>query len=103
MSRRKKKSWGNGNLFIIPLKNEQFAVGQVLDLQMTNVVRIALFDKVVSDISFEFDKNSLENTISLVACTREQLDYGVWKIVGNQVINIPLSEFPNEQFRNNGW
>ena len=46
---------------------------------------------------------NLKNLISLVATTREQLDFEVWKILGNKKIEIPKDDYPNEKFRNNGW
>ena len=45
----------------------------------------------------------LENLISLVATTREQLDYGVWKITGNKETVININEYPNESFREANW
>jgi hypothetical protein len=100
---KKKTVWKNGDIFQIELKDGSNVFGQVLDLQMKNVVRCAFFNEK-SDSDYVQDKNcQLENLISLIATTREQLDYGVWKIVGYKEVDIPIENFPNESFRVNRW
>ena len=101
----KKIKWEHGDVFAIPLLNNKFSIGQILDLQMQNVVRISLFDEQISKLA----KTNIEELcnlnllISLVACSRERLDYGVWTILGNKKQIIPVSKFPNELYRLNGW
>ncbi len=102
---RRKTKWKDGDVFAVALSNGNFAVGQVLDLMMVNQVRLALYDEVARtmeaiDIVTACNPQHL---ISLVASTREQLDYGVWKILGNKPLSVALSQYPNEQFRPNGW
>jgi Immunity protein 26 len=101
----KKIKWTYGDVFIIKLLNGKFCVGQILDLQMDNIVRVSLFNEVISNlVTLDLSKIcQLENLISLVAVSRENLDNGTWKIEGNKEISIPLSMFPNEKFRFNGW
>src|SRR6516165_6035771 len=108
MARTKKIKWQNGDVFLIPLNNGAFVVGQVLDLMMPNVVRCAIFEgvvdsKEVKDISINKFHLNKSDIISLVACTREQLDYDVWKIVGNADITIEKELFPYEETRDEGW
>lgn len=105
MTKKKKKEWGFGDVFLIPLKNEKYGTGQVLDLQMPNIVRVALFDEVVDSLEeFSIGQScSMSNLISLVASSREQLDYGVWRLMGNKHIDIPKKLFPNEEFRYKNW
>lgn len=101
----KKIKWVNGDVFVIQLKDSTYSIGQVLDLQMTNIVRCAFFNvrfNFIEDISI-IDNCITKNLISLVACSREQLDYGVWKIIGNTSISIKIERFPNENFRSKGW
>lgn len=102
---RKKANWGINDVFAIPLKDGQFAVGQVLDLQMANIVRIAIYDEKLLTLNSIPIENlcQLKDLISLVACSREQLDYHVWKILGATEQLIPVSKFPNEQYRIKGW
>lgn len=105
MTKRKKESWKYGDVFVIELKNREYIIGQILDLRTANCVRCALFDEVYKELSkIDIDRVcAVRNLISLVEITREQLDYGVWKIIGNKEIKIPERQFPNEQFKNNNW
>jgi len=108
MKRKKKINWQNGDVFLITLNNGNSAVGQTLDLMMPNIVRIAIFvDVIKADSGTHISLDTLHldksNAISLVACTREQLDYGVWKIIGNSKIKIGVNDFPNENFRAQDW
>lgn len=107
MARNKKVKWEEGVVFAIPIEGcERIAIGQVLDNYHTNVIRIAIFDEQIdtaSGIELESLCNKV-NLISAVECTREQLDYGIWKILGNKTTRpIPFSKYPNEQFRTNQW
>lgn len=103
--RKKKRDFSPGDIFLIPLINGKFSVGHVLDQRMINTVRIALYNEIV-----EFPEKvtsdqlcNLKNLISLIEVTKEQLVYGVWRIIGNKTTNIPYSEFPNEKFRLSKW
>lgn len=103
----KKIKWNDGDVFAIPLEHvEKLVVGQILDNPMTNLIRVAIFNEqidVMSDSQLS-DLCKKENLISAVQCTREQIDYGVWKILGNKSTRpIPFSKYPNEQFRENQW
>ena len=104
----KKFKWKAGDLFVIPLINKKLCIGQVLDLQMPNIVRIALYDKVIDNINYnnlnrlnQFVK--LNNLISLIATSTEKLDNKEWKVIGNKDVEIPISKYPNEEFRSKGW
>jgi hypothetical protein len=104
MSKKKKQAFNNGDIFLVPLKNGEQVIGQVLDMQMINVVRCAFFaEKYTSDDIISLNVGSNKNLISLVAITKEQLEFGVWKVIGNKNVGIPLDQYPNEQFRSNGW
>jgi hypothetical protein len=100
---KKKISWQNGDVFSVKLKDGTYTIGQILDLQMKNVVRCALFDERNINQPEAIMNFNVKNLISLVATTREQLDFGVWKILGNKKIEIPIDDFPNEKFRSNDW
>lgn len=105
MAKKKKVDWKTGDIFLVPLLDGTYGTGQILDLQMPTIVRIALFDENVKSLT-EFDIShacSLSNLISLIASSREQLDFDAWKIVGNKPIQIAIRDFPNEQFRNKDW
>lgn len=102
---KRKIKWTDGDAFAVPLCDGRFAIGQVLDLMMVNQVRVALYDEVFPSLE-AIDLATCcqpEQLISLVASTKEQLDYGVWKILGNKPVTVPIGQRPNEQFRHKGW
>ncbi len=80
-------------------------MGEILDLQLPNIVRISLFAETTENITqVDLEKCcDLNNLISLLASSREQLDYNIWKIVGNKPVNILKKDFPNEIFRKKDW
>jgi hypothetical protein len=104
--RRKKIKWNQNDVFAIPLLNGNYAIGHVLDqTDFVNAVRIALYDEIIKDFD-DIDLNGLindKNLISLIEVTREQLDYGVWKIIGNKQTTLPIEKYANEQTRINKW
>ena len=100
---RKRVRWSEGDIFVIELNDGTYINGQILDLQMKNVVRCALFNERENNIRPIELCCQQNNLISLIATTREQLDYGIWEIIGNKEIEINRVEYPNEQFRGNGW
>jgi hypothetical protein len=99
---KRKVKWNTGDVFAIELMDKSKIYGQVLDLQMTNIVRVALFNER-TDFIILSELCKAENLISLLASSREQLDYGVWEIMGNKEVNIEVSRYPNEQYRDSGW
>lgn len=105
MSKKKKKKWRFGDVFLVPLKNGKYGIGQVLDLQMPNIVRIVLFNEVTNSLEdFNLEQScSIKNLISLVASSREQLDYDIWQLMGNKCIEVSKKDFPNEEFRRKNW
>lgn len=105
MKRRKRVVWNSGDIFSVRLKNNKYATGQVLGQRMVNAVRIALFNETLNDNEDVRHLELCDNSklISLVEVTKEQLDFGVWKVIGNTQINIPISKYPNEQYRSNNW
>jgi hypothetical protein len=104
MSKRKIK-WHKGDVFVVKLMDGTYTIGQVLDLQMTNIISCAFFDERYASIECILMDSTcnINNLISIIACTKEKLDYDIWKIIGNKPIEINEEKFPNEQFRHNGW
>jgi len=103
--KKKKIVWDTGDAFVISLKNNNFCVGHVLDQRMINTVRIALYDELLTaseirDVSFLCKTDKL---ISLIEVTKEQLEYGVWKIIGNKKSDLPISKYPNELYCSENW
>lgn len=91
--------------FAIGLDNSTYCVGQVLGQNMVNTLSISIYNELLENLE-NVDSSKLcskENIISIIEVTKEQLTYGVWKILGNKELNIPQKDFPNEKFRNKGW
>jgi len=104
VARQKKQVWKEGDVFFVPLKDKSWGVGQVIDLMMPNVIRCLFFELKFQNIPDAIDVSDLiGHEISCVAVTREQIDYGVWKVGQNLPIEIERSSLPNEQFRRTGW
>ena len=103
--RRKKIIWNPNDVFAVPLLNGKYSIGHILDQRMINTVRIALYDECINDLNCIDFANLVgdKNLISLIEVTREQLDYGVWTIIGNKKNTIPVENYPNEKFRSNKW
>jgi hypothetical protein len=73
---------------------------------MPTIARCVIFENTLSlkdKIVFENIALSADKMIAIIACTREQLDFDVWKIIGNSKVIIPINNFPNEAFRNQKW
>ncbi len=101
-ARRKKTPWSIGDVFTIALNNGKYAVGHVLSQRLPNTIRIALYDEVIETLEAN-DINSLcreADLISLIEVTKEQIDFGVWKVIGNKHTAIPARRHANEQYRN---
>jgi len=105
MKKKVRQAWSAGDLFLIPLKNDTSAVGQVLNQMMENVVSCALFDIRVSkdEDLHTIPTISNDRLISLLSTTRERLDSGAWRVLGKRPIAVERHRWPNEEFRRSGW
>ena len=101
---KKKVIWRVGDVFAVPLMNGLSSIGQIIDLQTPNIIRCAYYSEIFSLKDFE-EKSFCEsaNLIALLASTREQVDFGIWKIIGKKNIDVKGFTLPNEQFRAKGW
>ncbi len=105
MKKRTKIIWAIGDVFVVPLMNDKFVIGQVLGQSMINTVRVAFYDETISQLQNinTTDFCNDKNLISLIEVTKEQLDYGVWKILGNRQVSIAINKQPNEKYRKLNW
>lgn len=105
MGKHVKVRWSDEDVFAIKLLDGCYSLGQILDKQLPNVVRVALYNEKHKDLNTVNTSSCCDkgNLVSLVACSTEQLDFGEWKIVGNSSLAISKKDFPNEEFRNSGW
>ena len=100
--RNKKIPWAIGDIFTIKLNNGKYAIGHVLSQRMVNTIRIALYDEVIDSLE-NADINNLckeADLLSLIEVTKEQIDFGAWKLIGNRPTDIPVNRHANEQYRN---
>jgi len=100
----KKRAWAPGDVFAVPQRDGICSLGQVITLMMQNVVSCAFYDiRVDCEVSSSGSELPTSRLVSALSVSREQLDYGVWKIIGNQKVVLDEQLWPNEEFRANGW
>ena len=99
--------WKQGDLFVIPTADGRYSVGQVVvrEPKLLNSVSIALFDlrfdSVGSAAVTALPK--AESAFAVLFCTRDLLDSGHWKVVGNGPASIPQRMQPYEHLRGTGF
>ena len=102
---RKKIKWGIHQLFLVPQRDGKYSTGVTLDLILPNIITCAFFDERVSNrddiIISNYAKE--DKLIALLSVSREQLDYGVWPIIGESSFRVARSRIPNEEYRSKGW
>jgi hypothetical protein len=104
MPKRVLQQWTVGAVFAVPQLDNQFCLGQVLDLPLPNVPSCAFYNirfsqgAIPSECKFKFDK-----LIAALSTTREQLDQAAWKVTGVQTVALERQFWPNEQLRELGW
>lgn len=101
---KRKQAWKPGDIFVVPQSDGIGTVGQVLDRMMTNVVSCAFYDiRVPLDGAtgpFDLDNDMM---IAGLSVTIEQLDFGVWKVIGWQPVALAQKYWPNENTREQRW
>lgn len=105
MTKRKKtQPWQPGDVFTVQQRDGVCTVGQILDHMMKNVVSCAFYDIRVpcADDAGPFDLND-DRLIAALSVSREQLDFGVWRVLGHQVVALDKSVWPNEVCRDQLW
>ncbi|MEH7349357.1 hypothetical protein [Gottfriedia acidiceleris] len=88
--RPKKQKWSIGDLFLISLSNDSYALGQVVWLSYSEPV-CGLFDINFREIP-EFVEIENYNYISVLSVTSCSLDNYSWKVIGNKNVLIDKSE-----------
>lgn len=102
MPRRTRISWHPKALFRIPLPDGNGRLGQVIGLMTPNVAYCAFSSREASAGTEALPLQRSE-IIAALAVTREQLDYGVWQIVGHAPPVLSIAEFANEKFATMGY
>jgi hypothetical protein len=95
-----------GDVFLIPLANGKYAVGQVIDLEQRTLLCVScgLFDLQISDptnvSSILLDESNCYSTLLVF---RGYFLNHRWKIAGNQNLKVKKKRFPYEkQLRGGG-
>jgi hypothetical protein len=103
---RKKVKWKVGDIVGIPRLDGVFTVAQVVDItpQALNSAVLAIFDEAISDVaSPQSISMSPERLMAVVFTTREQLDSGTWKILGEGPVTIRETLIPSKELRPRGF
>lgn len=75
-----------------------------MTLMMKNVVSCALYDvRVPCDEAMVPIELPIRRLIAVLSVSREQLDFGNWKVVGHQPVAADPELWPNEEYRGEGW
>lgn len=107
MKRKSKdQPWAAGDLFVVKLSNDKFAVGQVLGHEpgAMDAASIALFDGCLERAEdAERCEVSEARVIFALLATRDLLDMGEWRVVSRKPIELPRRKFPFEKLRRRDW
>jgi hypothetical protein len=99
------QAWKIGDVFAISLDDQSYAIGQIIgrEAQVLNSASIALFDIRVENTSISKIVLSLDRLYSVLFVTRDQLDDGTWKVIGEASIGVSPQDFPYESLRRSGF
>ncbi len=102
--RRTTQRWHPGDVFAVKQQDGVCTVGQILELMMRNVVSCAFYDIRIActDAAVPFHLTD-DVLIAALSVSREQLDYGKWKVIGHQTIALDSLVWPNEVCRDQLW
>jgi hypothetical protein len=102
MTRRIRIKWSFGDLFAVPLKDKSYGILQVIDLMMLNVVYVAIYN-IKTEQQPKNISPQVDDIISLIAITKEGLDFGYFKHMGNTKLYANKNDFNNERFASQGY
>jgi hypothetical protein len=102
---RKRQVWSIGDVFAIPLEDGTFGVGQIIgyEPQALNSAAIALFDLKLSKIGDDPPDVDAAGIFAMLFSTRELLDSGVWRVLGQKPVPVPDRDHPYERLRSKGF
>lgn len=104
--RRNTQNWEEGSVFLVPLSDGDYGVGQVIarERELLNSVAVALYDQRLQDgAGSGVPQVSPDSLISLVYVTRDLLNSGRWKVVGKVDGHHPSFTMPFEHLRGGGF
>lgn len=101
---KKVQPWTPGDVFLVEQRDGVCSVGQVIDQIMKNVVSCAFYDiRLPCDADRPPDQLILSQLIAVLSVSREQLDFGKWRVVGSNRVGLDRQLWPNEAFRQDHW
>ena len=103
---RRKQQWARGDVFLVPLQDGTNALAQIVgrEAQVLNSVTCAFFESRLAEGVTPIEADSaLGRLISILFCTRDLLDSGRWKVVGNRSVELKKKDMPYENCRSKGW
>ncbi|WP_312316797.1 Imm26 family immunity protein [Stenotrophomonas sp.] len=106
MSRKKRQKWGVGSVFVVPLKDGEYCVGQVIvrERELLNSAAVAFYDrKGQLDADGQLPQVSVESIISVIYVTVDLLNSGRWSVVGQADDSASLPMQPYEHLRDAGF
>jgi len=102
--KKKRIKCESGDVFTVVLKNGEKCFGQILDFQMTNIIRVAFFDGVfAAEVNIEPDIIIKMKVFSMIATDKHFMTAGEWPIIGSAPVLVKETDFPNEEFRAKEW
>jgi len=101
-----RQTWGSGDVFAIENTDGRYSVGQVLaaEPEALNAVSVAIFAARLAALT-DVEELSLavDDAISIVLTTPDQLKNGTWRIVARRPVAVPRERFPFEHTRPSGF
>ena len=93
-----------GDLFLVPRKDGQWVLGQVVEEWMKGAICVAIFDFVVSDkmgpISIDSQHPAL---MALPSVAKSELTHKHWPVVGNAHVLVDVTLASHHKFKNQNY
>jgi hypothetical protein len=103
---RRRQQWEIGDVFTVPTADGQLAVCQIVgrEAELSNSVTVALFDqRFTRGIAMAPMDLSASRAFAVLFTTPDQLDSGVWRVVGTKPVALGRELFPYEETRASGF
>jgi hypothetical protein len=107
MSKVQTQRWSIGDIFLVRNLDGAECIGQIVgqEREVLNSVSCAFFDRRIHN------KSDLENiqtlppelVFAVLFVTRDLLDSGLWRVIGQFPVTLPRDYFPYEQLRASGY
>ncbi len=101
------KQWRIGDVFTIPTKDGQLAIGQIVGVEpdLLSSATVALFDERHASIEGARIHASLspENLFAVLYVTKNHLDSGDWRVVDHRKVEVDPRTNPFEHTRSKGF